>query len=156
MIKILYIIGIFGFLINCSNKHEVKVQNKIIHVNTNNWKILKNDFDFSENFESKEKKKYQVFKEIITIYKKPMSSEDKKGLQIENKTFVEFINPTDDSITIQIRIDKDFYWLLSRNTINLMIKLDNSHTLNNEALYIKYKDYISGEIQDIIYRLNEF
>ena len=58
-----------------------------------------------------------MYKQIITVFLIPMTDDRKREEIAKNEYFESFVLRA-NSITVQIRIDKGDYWVMSRETYN--------------------------------------
>jgi len=77
----------------------------------------------AENFEAVDRKLGHAFAQVLTIFKLPMSDDRKVGVQISREEYVEAFVVHPGKVTIQVRVDRGRYWLLSRETFDLQAKL---------------------------------
>jgi len=97
--------------------YVIKTKNKLINISKSNWDFLETDYLYSKNYQSKNKYEGHMYKQIITVFLIPMTNDRKREEIAKNEYFESFVLRA-NSITVQIRIDKGDYWVMSRETYN--------------------------------------
>jgi hypothetical protein len=77
---------------------------------------MKNEFEWAVNFEQVKREPRQEFARVVTIFKLPMSVDRRLGTKLSANEYLELFAIHSGSITVQVRIDKGSYWVLSRDT----------------------------------------
>ena len=103
-----------------SSKIEVNTPGKTIFLDANKWFPMSNTQDWAKNYQSKEKKEWQEFNTVLTIFLQPMTSERKKGKKVTSDEYVEIFPTLPGTVTVQLRVDKDKYWVLTRDTYKVI------------------------------------
>lgn len=82
------------------------------------WKRLAQVAPYSTNWERDEVRPSEVFPQIVTRFDIPMTTTNRLGTEVSPGEYVEAFSlpPLLDQLTVQIRIDRQTYWLMSRQT----------------------------------------
>lgn len=105
------------FLFACSSKtHDIVISKHVVSLPRTDWKEMDNPTSFAKNFEARRMRNSEVFSQVITIFLEPMPKEKKIGMQLSDLEYVELFTVHPNTITAQIRVDKGYYWMLSRQT----------------------------------------
>ena len=109
---------------------EIKTQDKVILLDSDSWKPMRNEFEWARNYSAKSKNKGQVYETVLTIYLLPMSTDRKTGKVISSNEYIEIFQVRPGTVTVQLRVDKGKYWVLTRDTYNVntpasKVELDN-------------------------------
>jgi hypothetical protein len=99
-----------------SDLHVVSVAGKAIELPTATWKAMRNEFEWAENFEQVTKEPKHLFPRVVTVFKLPMTDDRRSGIRISPREYVEMFVVDPGTLTVQIRVDKGTYWVLSRET----------------------------------------
>lgn len=81
------------------------------------WLPMENEAEFAENFEDRQKGPRHVFGRVVTVFKLPMTDDRRIGTQIAPGEWLEFFVAHQGAVTVQYRLDRGHYWLLSRETL---------------------------------------
>jgi hypothetical protein len=98
---------------------EIKTPDKIIFLDSDSWKPMRNEFEWARNYSAKSKNKGQVYETVLTIYLLPMSADRKSGKLISPNEYIEIFQVRPGTVTVQLRVDKGKYWVLTRDTYNV-------------------------------------
>ena len=60
-----------------------------------------------------------MFEQMITVFMNQMTDDRKSGEKITNSEYIEAFVVHPNSVTVQIRVDKGDYWVMSRQTFNI-------------------------------------
>ena len=109
---------------------EIKTQDKVILLDSDSWKPMRNEFEWARNYSAKSKNKGQVYETFLTIYLLPMATDRKTGKVISSNEYIEIFQVRPGTVTVQLRVDKGKYWVLTRDTYNVntpasKVELDN-------------------------------
>ena len=109
---------------------EIKTPDKIIFLDSDSWKPMRNEFEWARNYSAKSKNKGQVYETVLTIYLLPMATDRKTGKVISSNEYIEIFQVRPGTVTVQLRVDKGKYWVLTRDTYNVntpasKVELDN-------------------------------
>ena len=80
------------------------------------WKAMTNEFPWAENFEQIAKGLRHEFPRVVTVFKLPMTDDRRVGIRISPNEYVEMFVANPGAITMQVRVDKKSYWVMSRET----------------------------------------
>lgn len=136
---------------NDINDIELIIGNKKIIIDQNQWDILKSESEYSFNIERRKKSPKEKYNQIVNIFKIEMTKDRKIGSKISDNIYLEAFKTIENSLTIQIRMDKGNYWILSRQTF----EVENNNIIsvgeyaNNSKLTLiskLFQDEISGAI----------
>jgi hypothetical protein len=88
------------------------------------WEPMKNPSSYARNYVRREKRDYEVFPQVITIYEVAMTRDRRDGTQISDSEYLKIfkIFGEPNNVVIEISTDKKHYWLLSRQRIDLSRK----------------------------------
>lgn len=95
----------------------INVPGKSITLSAADWKPMESPQPFAVNVEARRQMSGEAFPQVVTVFKLAMSESDKVGLKITSTEYVEFFVVHPGKLTLQIRLDKGDYWLLSRQTL---------------------------------------
>lgn len=109
---------------------EIKTPDKVILLDSDSWKPMRNEFEWARNYSAKSKNKGQVYETVLTIYLLPMATDRKIGKVITSNEYIEIFQVRPGTVTVQLRVDKGKYWVLTRDTYNVntpasKVELDN-------------------------------
>jgi hypothetical protein len=109
---------------------EIKTPDKVILLDSDSWKPMRNEFEWARNYSAKSKNKGQVYETVLTIYLLPMATDRKTGKVISSNEYIEIFQVRPGTVTVQLRVDKGKYWVLTRDTYNVNtpasnVELDN-------------------------------
>lgn len=96
--------------------HEVQIGSTSVEIPSDQWRPAKNSEPYADNFEARALRSGQVFPQMLTIYKIPMSDDRRSGIRVSDREFAEFFVVHPGKVTVQIQTDKGKYWILSRET----------------------------------------
>jgi|TARA_B110000902_G_C13969603_1_gene460685 outer membrane lipopolysaccharide assembly protein LptE/RlpB len=80
------------------------------------WEKVDDSADFAKNYSEKKLSSLQEYKRMVTVFLNPMSEDRRIGEQLTSTEYVEMFIVTPGLLTMQIRIDKGEYWVMSRDT----------------------------------------
>ena len=107
----------FVLLAGCGSDYSVAVTNGSVRLDKKFWKPMANEEAFAKNFEAREKRFGEEFNQVLTVFKHPIRDDQKLGFAIDSKTWVEFMVIHPPSVTLQIRVAHEGYWVMSRQTL---------------------------------------
>lgn len=113
-----------------TSTYDVSVGDTAVRLSAQDWKPMDNPEPYAENFEAQILRSGHAFPQVLTIFKLPMSEDRRIGIQISSIEFVEFFVVQPGKLTIQIRVDRGKYWVLSRETFDA-----------NKAVSVNVNDY---------------
>jgi hypothetical protein len=88
------------------------------------WEAVANDAPYARNYSRREKRPFELYRQIVTIYKTPMSADRRQGKQVAPGEYLQIFKVGSSAdVVMQLRVDKGNYWLLSRQRVSL-----NDHT----------------------------
>jgi hypothetical protein len=102
-----------------SDVHTVRVGFRTLKLDATAWRPMANEATFAENFEAVTVKSGETWPQVITIFKLPMSSDRKRGIQVTKSEYVEPFVAHPGKVTIQIAVDRGRYWVQSRQTFDV-------------------------------------
>ena len=70
---------------------------------------------------------------MLTVYLEPIPSSEKTKTQLSSFEYIELFRNFPDTVTAHIVVDKDSYWLLSRQTFRYTENVDGKF-LNKEEI----------------------
>lgn len=97
---------------------DVAIPGKTIHLSADRWESLRNEFDWAVNFQEKQKSSRQRDGRVVTVFKLPMSDDRRVGSRISSAEYLELFVVDAGTLTIQLRVDKGGYWVMSRETVD--------------------------------------
>ena len=77
---------------------------------------MPNDYEWAENFEETRKGPRHEFPRVVTVFKLPMTEDRQIGTRISPNEYVEMFIVHEGTLTVEVRLDKGSYWVLSRET----------------------------------------
>jgi hypothetical protein len=95
------------------------VPGKQLQLSSLDWTAIQNEESHAKNFESRHKTKDEVFSQVVTVFLIEMSPDRRIGTRISDSEHVEFFSVLPDSVIVQVRREKQGYWILSRQTFAL-------------------------------------
>lgn len=129
-----------------SDQYSIVVSNKTIDVASDKFKKVSDSESYAKNFLALNKGK-TMFGQMITVYTIPMSDDRKSGKKLSTNEYLELFVVSKDAVTIQIRLDKGDYWLLSRETFDIA---------NTQLPKYEYKPFLEESSDDFIVYENFF
>lgn len=125
-----------------ANEYVVKTKDREIIVSEKKWKKMEDPAAFGKNFEAREKGDTEEFPQVISVFLNPMISDDKVGARISDDEFVEMFSVFPKTVTVQTRVDKGTYWVLSRQTFSItdpkLSSLNPEASDNNFRLFLSH------------------
>jgi hypothetical protein len=127
------------------------VGNQKTQLDQDEWNVLKSDSEYSVNLSKKTKRSNEKYNQIVTVFNIEMTKDRKSGVKLSENIYFEAFRTSLDSLTIQIRIDKGSYWVLSRQvfqTENDELLSPGEYADESKALIIskRFQDEISSSI----------
>ena len=118
LLVISFIAGVLYLNNNVDKDYSITINDNNIIISQNEWRFIEssNPSLYSKNYSAKNKRDGHMFEQTITVFMQNMTSDRKKGEKISNSEYIQAFVVHPNSITVQIRIDKGDYWLLSRET----------------------------------------
>ena len=101
------------------DKYTIHVGPRTLALDAAEWRPMANPKTFAENFEATGVKAGEAWGQVLTIFKLPMSSDRKRGVQLTKSEFVEPFVAHPDMVTVEIKVDRGQYWVLIRQTFTL-------------------------------------
>ena len=89
---------------------------KTIELSSNDWEKAGDPNNFAKNYSEKESSSLHAYKRMVTVFLNPMSGDRRIGEKLTSTEYVEMFIVTPGLLTMQIRIDKGEYWVMSRDT----------------------------------------
>jgi hypothetical protein len=134
---------------------KIKVGNKTVDISGDNWDIVNSESEYSINLIKNIKRKNEKSNQIVTIFNIEMTNDRKKGAKVSENIYLEAFNALENSITIQIRINKGNYWVLSRQTFeNNNNKILSSGEYADESKVAIISNLFQDEISNTINLIN--
>jgi hypothetical protein len=119
------------------------------------WEEIPNEASYTRNYSRKQKRPYELYRHVITIYETPMSTDRREGKSIAPGEYLQIFKVGNGGdVVIQLRVDRGRYWILSRQRI----RLDNHASLiarnpeQSESSFYQFR----FELQDIIETTRHF
>ena len=122
ILAIFFVAGIFYFNKTVTNPdYLIDVGNREIAVNQEEWEFVNNSSGstYSKNYSAINKKDGEKFEQMITVFLNTMTDDRKSGEKITNSEYIEAFVVHPNSVTVQIRVDKGDYWVMSRQTFKI-------------------------------------
>ena len=141
---------------NRSSNQSIIVGRKTIHLNEDEWDLIKSDSEYSVNLSKKTKKVCEKYNQILTVFNIDMTKDRKSGVKLSENIYFEAFRTHLNGITIHLRIDKGSYWILSRQifeTKNENILAVGEYADEVKALSISKQ--FQDEISSTIYMVNK-
>ncbi len=133
----------------------IEISGKKIVVDQNQWKFVDNsaESNYSKNYSAINKKDGEMFEQMITVFLNKMTDDRKSGEKITNSEYIEAFVVHPNSVTVQIRVDKGNYWVLSRQTFESQNNYPNQSNVSYSDLLLNFED-MQNKIDDTRYILN--
>ena len=80
---------------------------------------MQNEENYAKNFESRHVTKDEMFPQVVTVFLIVMSPDRRIGTRISDSEHLQFFTVSPGSVTVQVRREKQEYWILSRQTFAL-------------------------------------
>ena len=156
VLTVLAILGLSVSLLACKEKVSDGASiSKVVPMSAGEWSKMNNETIYARNFERKIKLPREVYNQVVTIYDLPMTDDRRVG-HIETKNeYIEIfktVMPT-NHVVIQIRVDREKYWILSRQTFRLSGSLDKINPEESENSYRIFRIALQNEIDSTRYQL---
>ena len=97
----------------------IDVPGKTIRIARSEWKPMKNEFEWADNFEQLTRGPRHEFARVVTVFKLPMSVDRRLGTKVSTYEYVEIFTGLSQTVTVRVRVDKGSYWVLSRETFRV-------------------------------------
>jgi len=107
----------------------VSVPPHTIRVPRADWETMPNQYEWADNFEQLRKDPGHVYPRVVTVYKLPMTADRRLGMRISSDEYVQMFNVLAGTLTVQVRLDKGDYWVLSRESFALPSGPNGEQTL---------------------------
>lgn len=156
ILAILFVAGIFYFSKTATDtNYLIEVGNKEIAVSKDQWKFVDNSSEsaYSKNYSAINKKDGEMFEQMITVFLNEMTDDRKSGEKISNSEYIEAFVLHPNSITVQIRVDKGDYWVLSRQTLESKNNYPYQTNVSYSDLLSNFED-MQNKIDNTRYILN--
>lgn len=121
----------------CTADYRVDVANGSVAVSREFWKRMKNPEAFAVNFEARDERSGEKYKQVLTVFKAPIRDDQRAGLELFPGTWVEFMVIHPPAITLEVRVAHTRHWVLSRQTLEKRA----AARVNSEA----YRPFLSTE-----------
>jgi len=103
--------------VRAKSDHIVKIGAKVLRLSATEWVFRESEQPaVTANFESTRRSKSTQFSQELTIFKVPMSADRRDGLHVSTSEYVEAFVVHENAVTIQVRVDRGSYWVLTRET----------------------------------------
>lgn len=140
--------------------YSIRVAGKTIRLARSDWKQMENPTDYAENFESLSQKPRREY-QLVTVFKLPMSIDRRLGVRISRNEYLEAFVTEPRAVTIQLRLDRGAYWVLSREKFrvdpaevlhSMRAKLNSlsAHLTEEETLWV-FSSLLQAEIDSTRY-----
>jgi hypothetical protein len=107
-----------------ADTHILKTTSKTIELDKSQWTKLKDEYDYAKNYTKKDSSPWHQYNQTVTVYLIPMSADRRIGLKVSDTEYIEiFLVHSENYVTVQTRVDKNKYWVLSRETFKLKGKM---------------------------------
>jgi hypothetical protein len=121
------------------------------------WNEIGRSSEFSNNFERREKRYYEKFNQVVTVFKTPMSEGRNSGKLIFKDVRQEIFKFHENSLTCIIRFNKGNYWIMSRQTfatVNPDVPLQADLESSPDLLY-RYEELFKDQIMETVLMLRD-
>jgi hypothetical protein len=144
-----------GDLSSREKRLKIAVGNRSVEISPLEWEVLKSEFEYSVNLKNNRMLSNEKYNQIVTVFNLEMTRDRKSGTKLSDNIYLESFRTLQDSVTVQIRIDKGSYWILSRQTFSF----DNDRILSigeyaDEKKSLLISNMFKNEISNTIYTLN--
>jgi hypothetical protein len=119
-----------------TDDHVVKLPTGIRRLPKADWKPMTNEYDWAENFEQIEKGPRHEFPRVVTVFKLPMTEDRRVGVRVSPNEYVEMFVVNPGTLTVQVRLDKKQYWVMSRETF----EAKSIHRVDTTTAYRSFYD----------------
>ena len=155
LLVISFIAGVLYLNNNVDKDYSITINDNNIIISQNEWRFIEssNPSLYSKNYSAKNKRDGHMFEQTITVFMQNMTSDRKKGEKISNSEYIQAFVVHPNSITVQIRIDKGDYWLLSRETFESKNNYPDQTDVTFSDLLLKFED-MQNRIDNTKYILN--
>ena len=146
--------------------HTIELPGKTLRLPADEWAPLRNPGPFVVNFSAREKADYEWFPPVVTVFKSPMQSDDRLGVEVAEGEYVEFFvsDPriTDplivesvrragglmtEGLTMRVRLDRGGYWIQSRVRFDVSKAADCALAEGfAEGLAEPYRPFLSEDV----------
>ena len=118
---------------------------------------MTDESEYADNFERRELRSFERFNQVVTMFKVPMTSDRRVGVEVADGEYVEMfkIPGREDDVVVQIRIDKKGRWVLSRQSFLLdrnspLIGIDPETDSNS---FMRFRLVLQDQIDNTRYLL---
>lgn len=145
----------FNDNIIADSNYIIRVGDKNIVVSLDKWKFVDNpnENNYSKNYSALNKKDGEKFEQMVTVFLNRMTDDRKTGKKITNTEYIEAFVVYPYSITVQIRVDKGDYWILSRQTFESKNDYPEQTNVSYANLLLNFED-MQNKIDNTRYILN--
>ncbi len=110
---------------------------KIIELSPNDWEKVDDPTNLARNYSEKTLSPAHQFNRMVTVYLSPILDDQRIGQKYSATEYVEIFIGVPGFVTVQTRIDKGQYWVLSRETFKPkkfpLVDLSSSKLLLSES-----------------------
>jgi hypothetical protein len=97
--------------------HVFRVGERSLRLLATAWERMENeDATVAESFSAVSLKRGHAWPQVVTVFKLPMSEDRKLGIRVTKSEYIEPFVVHPGKVTVQIRVDRGSYWVLSRET----------------------------------------
>ena len=141
-------------IIHDSNQGNT-VSKLITKINISEWSALKSESNSSINLRRNNLRKNEKYNQIITIFTLEMTNDQKVGAKLSDSIYLEIFKNLEGTVTVQIRLNKGQYWILSRQTFETEYSdlLSNGEYADSKKT-ILFAKFLETEINETVSLLN--
>ncbi|MDP2642511.1 MAG: hypothetical protein Q8P62_01565 [Candidatus Peregrinibacteria bacterium] len=155
IVAISFIAGLLYMNKGVDPNYSISINGKNIVVSQDKWKFVE-PFEpslYSKNYSAINKRDGHEFEQMITVFLQKMTDDRKIGEKITNSEYIEAFVVHPNSVTVQIRIDKGDYWVMSRETFESKNNYPDQTDVSYSDLLLNFED-MQNRIDNTKYILN--
>jgi hypothetical protein len=168
LVSVLSVLTISFVLGGCSNKsidsdYLITINDENIVVSQDEWIFGGDSVEslYTKNYSAVTIKDGEMFEQIVTVFLNKMTDDRRSGEQISDSEYIEAFVLYPNSVTLQIRVDKGDYWVMSRQTYEIRtdypeetdLSFDELQYILIDAPYV-FDQSIQSQIDNTRYVLN--
>jgi hypothetical protein len=117
----------------------VEAPNRLLQISALDWTAMQDEEIYAKNFQRRHKLQNELFEQVVTVFLIPMSPERRIGTKISDNEYIDFFSAHQNSVTILLRLEKNGYWILSRQTFVLNGQLIKYNYNNEDIERLQYQ-----------------
>ena len=102
-----------GLVGGFTKDHHVDIPGSTLRLPTGDWTPMENEYPWAARFLATAPRN-QAVSQVVTVFKLPMTDDRRSGERISPNEYLEMFATNPGEVTVLVRLDKQAYWVLSR------------------------------------------